>query len=291
MRFSAIASLFVALTALMSCLPEPLEVGEIPQLKPRIVVSTQITDGLAVVIILTKSVGALEASEDSDPQELLRQIAINDATVIMQNDEGIYPLTFLGNGIYSTGQMALRVDDEYSLLVESPSMGTVSASTEVKAQVTFEYVDAAIYDNGYDTLAEVAFSFTDPPGKNYYMLNVQRLTGNYQAEDVINPEIFIELLDDKTFEQPNYSDRLRVLANRDFVPGDTVGIFLSNITKEYYDFMQVRLDSRFNFAEFLGEPANYPSNIKGGLGFFNLYIPDVRTVKLKEPPSNPGQFF
>ena len=56
--------------------------------------------------------------------------------------------------------------------------------------------------------------------------------------------------------------------------------------------LQQRIDGRFAdledpageglfLVEFLGEPINYPSNVKGGKGFFNLYIPDFRIFVLE----------
>ena len=67
----------------------------------------------------------------------------------------------------------------------------------------------------------------------------------------------------------------------DFSPGDTIAVSISNINKDYYDFMQLRLDNRFSFVEYLSEPINYPSNVKGGKGFFNLYVPDIRLFVLE----------
>lgn len=272
----------IVLTGMMGCLPEPLPVDGIPQLEPKIVVSTQVTSEQSLLILLTKSVGALEASDDSDPEELLDQIAINDATVSLHHNELTYTLISLNNGLYTSGPIPLVAGDAYTLVVESPTLGTVTASTTVQGKVSFDFLDAQIFYNGYDTLAEVSYGFNDPPGPNFYMLNVQHLTNDAQPEDLLNPEIFIALLNDRTFEGPDYFNRERIPARRDFVPGDTVGIFLSNISEEYFDFMKVRVDSRFNFSDFLGEPANYPSNVKGGLGFFNLYIPDVRILELED---------
>ena len=271
--------IFGILNTLASCLPEPLSVDGIPQLKPKIVVSSQVDDQ-TLLILLTKSVGALEANDNSNAEELLDLIAITDAVVTVSTSDFTETLTPLGNGLYVTVTIPLETDVEYFLEVVSESMGTVTASTYVKPRVSFDFLEATIYYTGFDTLTEVSYGFNDHPGKNFYMVNVQRLTNDFEPEDLLNPEIFTQLIDDKAFDGDTYFDRKRIFANRDFVPGDTVGIFLSNISEEYYDFMQIRLDSRFSFAEFLGEPANYPSNINGGLGFFNLYIPDVRILEI-----------
>jgi hypothetical protein len=40
--------------------------------------------------------------------------------------------------------------------------------------------------------------------------------------------------------------------------------------------MKLRIDNRFSFVEFTSEPVNYPSDVAGGKGYFNVYVPDVR---------------
>lgn len=272
---------FVVITV-ASCLPEPLAVDNIPQLKPRIVVSSQMTTDQSVAILLTKSVGALEASDDSDLSDLIEQIALDDATVTLHHGDETYEFTLLQNGLYTSPPIPLVAGDAYTLIVESTSMGTVTSTTRVMEPIEFRSVEAEIYDNGFDTLAEVSYAFTDLIGENFYMLNVQHITREIEPDDLLNPDIFTILLEaSPPRDGLAHSYRYRVAARRDFMPGDTIGVFLSNISKPYYDFMELRLDSRFNFADFLGEPANYPSNIEGGLGFFNLYIPDVRILELE----------
>ena len=81
-------SFFVFLLAaslmLVQCIPDPLEVKGIPKLKPQIVVSTQIIPNQSLVVLLTKSFGALDATDDSDPQQLISQVAIADAIVLIK---------------------------------------------------------------------------------------------------------------------------------------------------------------------------------------------------------------
>ena len=73
---------------LTSCLPEPLAVEFVPQARQQIVVSTQIVTDKSLVVLLTKTFGALEASDDSDPRALLDMIAISDATVVIEGPSG-----------------------------------------------------------------------------------------------------------------------------------------------------------------------------------------------------------
>jgi hypothetical protein len=263
-----------------SCLPDPLEVEGVPTIKPQIVVSSQILTDQSLVVLLTKSFGALDASDDSDPQALLNQIAINDALVTITGPQGTDTLNFIDTGVYGGLTNLLEGGKSYTLQVKSPTMGEVKASTLVKPQVRFDQIETGLFFNGFDdTLAQVTHQFQDLPGKNYYMLNVQRFRQQNLEEQLLNPRAFIRLLTDEAFDGNMYSETFRVFPT-DFSEGDTVAVYLSNISEEYYRFIKLREDNRFSFVEFLGEPINYPSNVEGGKGFFNLYLPDIRVFRL-----------
>lgn len=264
------------LTVLTGCLPDPLTVDGIPVVKPQIVVSSQIIPDQSIVVFLTKTFGALEASDRSDPETLLNQIAVNDATVTITGPGGSYTLPSWDNGIYGRLVIPFEAGQEYELKVVSESLGEVSAVTTVKPLVTFDKINASLHYTDFDdTLAQVTYQFKDAIGKNSYMLNVQHIERDELLEDLLNPNSYTRLLEDANFDGQEYGETFRVFP-RDFAPGDTITVSLSNISEEYYKFMQLRLDNRFSFIEYLSEPINYPSNVKGGKGFFNLYVPDIR---------------
>ena len=284
MRFGrhAIGYFFMA-TALItwSCLPEPLNVKGLPVVKPEIVVSTQIIPDRSLVVLLTKTFGALDASDDSDPEELLNQIAIDDATVTISGPQGIYELQQIENGLYGGLIIPFEEGEVYELKVNSESLGEVTAVTTVKPLISFDDIEAELIFNGFDdTLAQITYRLSDPVEQNWYMLNVQQLERNDLIDDLLNPRAFTRLMDDQEFNGEVHEETFRVFP-RDFIPGDTIAVLLSNISKEYYDFIDLRLENRFSFVEYLSEPVNYPSNIKGGKGFFNLYIPDVKIFILE----------
>jgi len=258
------------------CVPEPLDVDGVPVVKPQLVVSTQIIPDQSVVVLVTKTFGALDASDDSDPQALLDQIAVDDATVTITGPTGTYTLLSLDNGAYGGLVIPFQAGEQYELKVNSALLGEVSAVTAVMPQPTFESIKAELYYTGFDdTLAQITYAFEDAPGKNWYMLNVQHIERDDLLDDVLNPNSFMKLVNDEGFDGQPYGESFRVFP-RDFSPGDTIAVSLSNISQDYYDFIQLRLDNRFSFVEYLGEPVNYPSNVKGGRGFFNLYVPDIR---------------
>jgi hypothetical protein len=264
---------------LTSCLPDPLEVDGIPVVKPQIVVSSQIIPDQSLVILLTKTFGALDASDDSDPQALLDQIAVTDATVTLRHRDITDTLLPLGNGFYGGAMINFEIGTDYTLNVESESLGTVTSTTQVKPQVLFEDLEAYLYFDGYDdTLAQVTYRINDPPAKNWYMLNVLKVERQELTENLLNPRDHIRLKDDADFDG-DPGETFQVFP-REFSEGDTIAVYLSNINKDYYDFIQLRLDNRFSLVEFISEPLNYPTNVQGGRGYFNLYVPDIRFLIL-----------
>ncbi|MGC1243960.1 MAG: DUF4249 domain-containing protein [Chryseosolibacter sp.] len=258
-----------------SCFPDPLEVQTIPEAKVEMVVSTLMIPDQTLMVLLTRTFGALDASDDSDPQELLDFIAVNDAVVTVEGPESRDTLVFTGNGVYTGGSIAFKAGETYRLFVRSEEYGELYAATEVKPRVEFTKAEAGLYYNGYnDTLAQITYAFKDPPEKNWYMVNVQEVEQEDFIENLLNPRAFTILINDEGFNDQTFGERFRVFP-RDYGPGDTIALSLSNISEEYYRFMKLRIDNRFSFVEFISEPLNYPSNVVGGKGYFNLYVPDV----------------
>src|SRR5688572_11241133 len=82
----------VCLTFLfLSCVPDPIEVDDLKFPETKIVVSSMILPDHSVAVLLTKSIGALEANKESDPQALISDIAINDADVSITVNDSVYP--------------------------------------------------------------------------------------------------------------------------------------------------------------------------------------------------------
>lgn len=263
-----------------SCIPKPLLIDDIAQLKPKIVVSSQIVPGGALVILLTKSIGALDAGRGSDPQALISQIALSDAKVLLTYDGRTDSLPSLGNGLYGNVILNLQPNRDCSLIVKTKELGEVSAVAQLKPRVPFRTVRAKLYTSIYDSAALVNYSLQDPIGPNWYMINVQKYSQKNDINSYLNPRVFTRLVRDSIHEGKIIEEEFRVLF-RKFSKGDTVAVFLSNISEEYYGFLKLRNDRRYNFSAFASEPLNFNSNVKNGLGYFNLHLPDVRTFVLE----------
>ena len=108
-------------------------------------VSTQIIPDESIVVLHTRTFGALEASDDSDSQALLDLIAVNDAAVIIEGPGRKDTLRFLGRGAYGGVLIPFKTGETYHLHVKSNSMGEVYATTEAKPKINFESVDADFF--------------------------------------------------------------------------------------------------------------------------------------------------
>lgn len=268
---------FVIVLAMMSCLPDPIEMPDISE-PPKIVVSSQIVQG-TVNILLTRSISALDASDDSDWKDVLLEAVIKDAIVTITYKGEKFPLKY-ASGVYSTFNMAIIPEESYELNVYSPTYGTVKATTIAKRRVNLATVRVDMTVNRNDTLANVSYSFKDPQGANWYLLSGQHVTGKDLKETMLNPRVTIKPIEDSNFAGEITQGAFSILFD-EVKPYDTVSVILANVTQEYYNYIKVREDTQFGVAAALGEPVNFPSNVEGGLGFFNLYLPDVRTIILR----------
>jgi Domain of unknown function (DUF4249) len=270
-----IGAVFVA-----ACIPQPLPIDDIAKLQPKIVVSSQLVPGGALVILVTKSLSALEAGWGSDPEDVLTAAAIADAEVTLSVGDQLVPLPNLGSGIYGNLQLDLQPNRDYKLTVKSPELGEVHSITQIQPFVPFRTVQATLYKSLYDSSANVRYSLQDVPGPNWYMVNVQKFSATQQITSLLNPRVYTKLVSDSTFDGKLWEEEFRVLFRR-FKEGDTVAVTMASISKDYYLFLKARYERRYSAGAFASEPLNYKSNVSGGLGFFNLHSPDARIFVLE----------
>ena len=272
--------LVIALMMIGGCTPDPLEVNNIPVLQPHIVVSAQVVPDQSIAVLLTKSIGALDAGDSSDAQNLLARVLVTDATVTIDHDGKHDTLIYLGDGVYGSVNIPIISGHTYILNATSPTVGSITSATQAQEIVKFQDVNAALYKDEYDTTAFVDYSLMDLPGKNFYMINVQRISTRKDLNDLLNPRLFTQVMTDDHFNGQLFKEEFKVLFQR-YWPDDTVAVSLTNISGDYYQYVKRRIDNRFSAISFATEPFNYPTNVKGGYGFFNIQQPDVRVFVLE----------
>ena len=278
-RFSGRGMCLLTL-AFLSCMPDPLEVDDLTFLETKIVVSSMILPDNSVAVLLTKSIGALEANKESDPRALIADIAINDADVSITVNDSEYTLKFLQDGVYQGIGIPLVEGTECHLKVTSKKYGRVTASTVVQAPIYFDTVQAEAYINEYnDYWAQVSYTIKDPTSPNYYLLNVQEAKRKVLVENILKPDAYTRPVDDKAFNAQEFSERFKAM-NKKFYPGDSIEVSLSNVSVDYFNYVTLRLENKLELVEVFSEPIYYPTNVRGGRGFFTLHLTDMRVIVL-----------
>lgn len=270
----------VAVIMLMSCEPAPLDVDNLKIPETGIVINSMILRDSSVAVLVTQSMRPLQATDESDPRKLVASVAINDATVTLTTNGVEYSLALWRDGIYKAMGIPLIPGAQYDLTVVSKTFGRVSATTLLEAPVPFESATATPAGSEYNTSwVQVRYSLNDPPAPNHYLVTIQRPKHESDIDRLLQPRAYTHTLDDKNFNGKEFSETFTA-TTKDLLPGDTVELSLSNVSPDYYDYVVMRMENQLKLAELFSEPVYYPGNIRGGRGFFTLYLSDVKVMVL-----------
>lgn len=268
------------LISLCSCEPDPLNVDDLKFPETRIVVNSMILSDGSIAVHVSQSLEALEASDESNPRELIAAVAINDADVTLTMGGRNHRLELLQDGIYKGTGIPLISGQRCDLSVVSPSFGTVTATTTIRERVPFESVRATPVRNEHDTYwIEVTYAVNDPAAPNYYLVTLQRPKKEEDMDQLLMPEAYTRAVNDKPFNGHHFSETFTA-THKNLAPGDTIEVSLSNVPLDYFTYVSLRLENQLELAELFSEPVYYPTNIRGGRGFFTLYISDVWVMVL-----------
>lgn len=296
MRYIVVAFFLLSISSFWSCRPEPLEI-DIPIQEPQVVVFSQIIPGEFMTISLTKTISALDFNEeegDSLNQNLLNNLLETGATVTISYRDITDTLfeipsntTGMGTGVYVSLQTPQYINEEYTLNVTTKEGKKLSSKSLMLPLVEFEEVTPIIKRTSDDTLVTVNFKIVDLPEDNWYMLNFY--TNGDGGQQGIDLNSFFnsgsnvlkktELLDDILFNGTTYEGTVEL---PNVSPTDSLVVTLSNINETYYRFLDIRKTSSNFFTELTKEPISSPTNIEGGLGFFNTHFPDLKFYDLNE---------
>jgi hypothetical protein len=270
----------------LGCLPEPIPI-ELDQLEPAPVVWSQVLPGDGLLIYFARSFGALELNESSggelDTQALLSQVLVQDGIVTLEYDQQVDTLLKVADGVFTSFTTPLIENEEYYLRVEDYSNGDVATSTAT----LLPFVD--IYDLTTETINQddssktvrVHYKFEDLPGASWYQINYYSRFSN--PVDIQDPTelagvSLTQILSDQTFESTSHEGSFQL----DWLTQDTVFVSINAISQDYYEYLALRERGGSFFTQVVQEPINYPSNVIGGYGFFNLAIPDFDFVVIED---------
>ncbi|MCU0430497.1 MAG: DUF4249 domain-containing protein [Cytophagaceae bacterium] len=280
-----IGVLVLCVAAVMpSCNPAPLEVN-LQEEAPKLVVSSQIIPGDFMLVTLSRTFSPLKGEEQKDDTSnaFLQSVLVNRARVTIEYNGTSDTLFRVTSGVYMSTQVLLNPYTEIRLNVyDSLNGDQVQAVSFIKPRVSLSSVNIDIEVRASDTLYYLAYSFDDPSEDNWYLTSVLHIDSSrtlaQNNADIFSGEsnyIFEKTESDRSFEQVSsrVEKRERLLGVK---RGDTLALVFSNISFEYFDFLEARNRSEGLIPIITGEPINYPTNVQGGYGFFNTHNPDIR---------------
>lgn len=273
---------------LAACSTKPLEVT-IPQQESKTVVFSQVVPNRVMIIALTKSFGALDFQEEEDSltENFLNNFLEDSATVTVSYNGNTDTLFRVEKGLYASINTIQYTNSLYELRIINSRGETVTSASNMLPQINFDSIRPIVY-RGADTSTSIHFSFTDDPlAENFYMINYYKknlVSGGLDINSIFNNGennlIRTDIVSDIEFGEV-FTDSVR-FGSESLLANDTIAVSLSNISKEYYQFLDQRARSENIFTEITREPITYPTNVVNGYGFFNTHFPDVSIFDLNQ---------
>lgn len=279
----------VILSFFYACTPESLEI-EIPELPPQIVVFSQVIPGEVMTVSLTRTLGALDFSEeegDTLNNNIVNNLLVTNAEVTVSYRDVTDTLFEIGAGVYASITTPQYTNELYTLKVVTDDGETITASSEMLPIVPFKSITPEVVRSMDDTLVAINFEIEDAPETNWYMINFYKPSDeNNNGIDLndffgsgSNVLIKTELISDVAFDGDTFEGTIELPS---VSTTDSLLVTLSNINEDYYRFLEIRATSDNFFTELTKEPTPTPTNVIGGLGFFNTHFPDLHFYDLNE---------
>ncbi|MBE0638595.1 MAG: DUF4249 domain-containing protein [Bacteroidales bacterium] len=251
----------------------------------RIVVEGNIsTDTTAHIVKLTKTADYF-VNEPAEP--------VSGALVTISSDADFFELTETpeNSGIYLTAPDVYgKVGSEYRLRIvldeEIGGAKEFEAISKIYPINEVDSIDLKFYEYwGEDGFYEVQCFVWDPPTEDFYMFETY-INGRLVTDSI--SKVFV--VDDLLYNG-NYTNGIGVgyfdqsLSYEKIVPGDTVKLKISRLTKDHSEFIfRVQEEISYQSPLFSGPPANVNGNISnGGFGFFGAYSASYSTTVLENP--------
>jgi len=290
----------------VSCIPKPLEI-DVPEAEQKIVISSQFLADSGAVVSCMRTFSAL--SDNYMPNKINYDF-INSAfglhsNVLLEHNGIVDTLYNMGMGIYFNASIKVNVGENCHLTVyDSIISQNIVSNAPFMQNINFDTAFYKLEIKNNDTSAIVYFDITDLSGINYYLVNYYiyqesqnsidyssilgenpyaELIADYinqsQAGSVIakfsnigNVDNQIKLLPDSAFQNKTYRDSVKFYH---VSKNDTLAVSIGNISKDYYDYIVLRLKASTIYSQIMSDPINMPTNIEGGYGMFTTHSLNV----------------
>ena len=283
-----ISILFSLMIIITSCQPKPLEI-ELEQAEVKLVISSQIIPNSVMIVSVSKSFAALDYAEDYDTTDnslaMIDKIMVKNAKITVSYNgvvDELFPIPEIP-GFYASMTTPQYINTEYTLEVYDPKTKlSVSSKSKMLENVPFNSITATRGTGSDSSNIHIKLSFTDNGAeKNWYMLNfytpsVDTINSGSLFQNTPENEATV-LLSDIDFNGTVFTGEQTMF----YWNSDTIVASISNISKEYFDYLDARRRGGKLFSTLFKEPINYPTNVKNGYGFFTTHYPDVQVLEVQ----------
>jgi hypothetical protein len=224
-------------------------------------------------VVLTKSADYFY--NEAVPPVVNAMVSISDGENIFllhETREGV-------SGIYETNsKFAGRTGQTYTLHIDLPEEISGKSSFDASSYLpTVTHLDSimAVFhpEWGQKGIWTIKLWAQEPANEvNYYLFNL------YKNGKLLTDTITKKTISDDKFYNGSYMNGVDAIYINNqhswetLLPGDTITLQMSGITKEYFNFIDQVKQSGFNIPFFSGPPANVEGNLNnGGVGFFSAY--------------------
>ena len=289
MKYTALLYTILFLVLLNACRPDSLEI-DLPEAPAQIVVFSQVIPDELMTVSLMRTLDALQFSEsegDSLSQDIFNNLHVTDATVTVSCRAVTDTLFEVGAGFYASVSTPQFTNEAYTLRIITPEGESLTATNQMLPIVSFKSIQPEVIRDSIGGQVKIAFEIADTPEKNWYMLNFYKpqeadLSGiDLNSFFGANSNVLVrtELLNDATITDGTFTG---IIDLPELSPSDSLLVSLSNISESYYQFLEVRENADNFLTEITKEPLSLPTNVEGGLGFFNTHFPDLHLFDLNE---------
>lgn len=274
-----------------ACVPKPIDIDVDPA-EPEIVIASQVIPNRAMVVAVTRSFSALAIdveNGDSVSNDFISDLLVEHAKVTVSFAGVTEELFRLAPGIYASINTLQFPNELYALHVYDSTTGkTVTSNTLMLPYIGFDSLVPIVDRTVGDTSIQLEYTITDPPGDNWYVINVVK-QGDANSSAGIDINSFFSaglnvitqtrLISDQEFSGETISEKFDLF---EVNAEDSIVVTISNVSREYFDYLQASERAQGLLSSITQEPINRPTNVQDGLGFFNAHFPDIRYFDLKE---------
>jgi hypothetical protein len=281
--FTRITPIALAILALASCRPKPIDI-EVPQKGGQLSISSTCVDAHTVYVSASYSVSSMmrvvDTSTLGDAPGIPRELLIDSAIVTLQAaGRPADTLRKLSPGIYGRRDLELQPGLAYTLTVRDFDKGHIATGTTTYLPApSIDSMAPSRTPGATDTLSKLHLKLSNVSAGSYYFVsyNTVRNAREHAIPLPMNGEA-LNLFAPKQLAlftgEEAVAGQLRQAITLQVAPTDTVYVQVGEIDRAYYNYLAAYKRSGALINQLTGEPINLPTNIYTGFGYFSLYQP------------------